>query len=170
MHSSFADLKNMTTNFEERKIKLEPEFTPHELDVDLQLIKPQANPPLVNIQAVDPQLEKTKSKPTSNIVLNITPKEHCCMLCNYTTAIKDNLMDHVKKVHTKIKPNNLKFICQVCSSTFNDYQVLNKHVENQHMGPFSCDFCKKVYKTNTRYRQHLKEVHGLNDLPSHLHI
>ena len=54
-------------------------------------------------------------------------KQFNCEKCVYTTTRKENLQQHVKSVHEKVK-----VICETCGKNFSDKSNLNKHVRQLH--------------------------------------
>ena len=55
------------------------------------------------------------------------PQEFACRHCVYTTSKKENLEQHVRSQHEKIKE-----ICETCGNSFSDKSHLNRHVKMFH--------------------------------------
>ena len=54
-------------------------------------------------------------------------KQFNCEHCVYTTTKKENLQQHVRSQHEKVKE-----ICETCGKSFSDKSNLNKHVKKFH--------------------------------------
>ena len=54
-------------------------------------------------------------------------KQFNCEKCVYTSNKKENLQQHVRSVHEKVKET-----CETCGKNFSDKPNLNKHIKNKH--------------------------------------
>jgi len=54
-------------------------------------------------------------------------KQFNCEKCVYATSKKENLQQHVRSVHEKVK-----VICETCGKNFSDKPTLNRHKKNKH--------------------------------------
>ena len=54
-------------------------------------------------------------------------KQFTCQHCVYSTSKKENLQQHVRSIHEKMKK-----ICETCGRNFSDKSNLNKHVRQFH--------------------------------------
>ena len=69
-------------------------------------------------------------------------EEFECHQCNYTILNKNDLIEHVQRVHEKIK----KYKCEICEKSFSQSQTLKNHNKSKHPSQFS-----KIYKEDITY-------------------
>lgn len=86
---------------------------------------------------------------------NMTGPEHCCMICDYNTSNKKDLIKHCMRKKHKTKwgdPNingNYLFECSEC-----DF-ISAYHYEHEcNTKKYVCDICSRVYKFRTGLMRH----------------
>ena len=109
------------------------------------------------------------------------PQEFACQYCVYTSTKKDNLEQHVRSQHEKIKE-----ICETCRKGFSDRSNLNRHVRIFHgeavqgtkrkateplvhqskkiiaevAKELKCGVCLKEFKEVKNLNKHVRKFHG----------
>ena len=80
-----------------------------------------------------------------------------CSLCNYTTTISIQLMQHIETHDQEIK----KFQCDQCKLSFEAKPNLKKHVEAVHLKlkPHKCIKCDFSASRGTNLKRHMKSKH-----------
>ena len=91
-----------------------------------------------------------------------------CEICDTKYHSKEELIDHVMKVHVgespeKKVPEKL-FKCEKCDATFLFHYKLKIHVETAHEleKPFKCEMCDKSYMTKSGLNYHIAIGHEGN--------
>ena len=113
------------------------------------------------------------------------PKQFPCQHCVYTTTKRENLKQHVKSQHEKVKE-----ICKTCNKTFSEKSNLNKHIKNFHPDKvqgtkrkaieaiptsskkfrgeapevLKCGVCLKEFRELFNLNKHVKNVHDEKEL------
>ena len=109
------------------------------------------------------------------------PQVFTCKHCVYTTFKKENLEQHVRSQHEKIRE-----ICETCGNSFSDKSHLNRHVKMIHgeavqgtkrkatealvkpskkisteaVKELKCGICLKEFNEVKNLNKHLRNVHG----------
>ena len=109
------------------------------------------------------------------------PQKFACQQCVYTTSKKENLEQHIRSQHEKIKK-----ICETCGNSFSDKPTLNRHVKKFHgelaqgtkrkatepllipskkicvqgSKEMKCGLCMKEFKEAKNLNKHIRNVHG----------
>lgn len=109
---------------------------------------------LVSVQKTDLQnLEK---------ICSIQPDDNSsifkCKHCPKAFATAYHLMMHTRKAH----------VCQHCIMAFEKTTDLYKHIKEVH-STFSCLMCKKVFRSNSNLRHHMRTHHSVF-LPAHVSL
>ncbi|XP_023233975.1 zinc finger protein 782-like [Centruroides sculpturatus] len=79
--------------------------------------------------------------------------------CKYAAKTKDNLMQHVNRIHLKIPPKKV-YKCDKCDRSFEWLSTLTLHlISHGKKRAFSCDICEKTFKYKSHLNKHLKTVH-----------
>ncbi|XP_064092833.1 zinc finger and BTB domain-containing protein 14-like isoform X42 [Macrobrachium nipponense] len=86
---------------------------------------------------------------------NGTVKNHCCPYCNYSSATKGRLRDHIY-IHTGYRP----YQCSFCDKKFFTKTHLKLHVRT-HTGerPYQCNYCSYSAAQTSTLNTHIKKVH-----------
>jgi len=93
-----------------------------------------------------------------------------CDLCDYTTNVDSNLMEHRRRRHAEQIGGSVvsdkKFYCHVCGKPFNKQSALKVHHTKAHQSTepdpkFKCDICGKFLKQQNSYSKHLMNVHKI---------
>jgi len=84
-------------------------------------------------------------------------KDFTCDQCDLSFSAKGDLNIHVKRVHLKIKD----FVCDRCSLTASSKSNLNMHVKRVHLKikDFVCDRCSFTASSKGNLNDHVKAVH-----------
>ncbi|XP_071534691.1 uncharacterized protein [Panulirus ornatus] len=85
-----------------------------------------------------------------------------CDICGFTTTYKHKLRRHMVK-HTKEKC----FVCDICGKQYSQNQNLRDHISRVHSDdgngnryPFSCQYCKRLYRGERNLIRHQKQDCG----------
>ena len=93
-------------------------------------------------------------------------KQFNCEHCVYTTTKKENLVQHVRSQHEKVKE-----ICETCGKNFTDKPTLNAHIKKFHSetvqkvetktkaSDFKCTICDSQFQKLYNLNKHIKNVH-----------
>lgn len=102
---------------------------------------------------------------SSLLLLEHTESNHSacvCDICGFTTTFKHKLRRHMVK-HTKEK----SFVCDVCGKQYSQNQYLRNHISRAHNDnvsgnryPFSCQYCKRLYRGERNLIRHQKQDCG----------
>ena len=113
------------------------------------------------------------------------PEQFTCQHCVYATTKRENLKQHVRSQHEKIKE-----ICETCGRSFSDKSHLNRHVRMFHEvkvqgtkrkaaesipnppnkkkteapKEIKCGVCQKEFKELKNLNKHMKNVHSEKEL------
>ena len=153
-----ADL-DVQPEFESAYVAGEPELEEeNESDASTSMKNYEKNigmPTLVefcNIEKLKVMLSLQNSVPARQI-----DKSFICDFCNKAYSRKDNLNNHVKTVHQKLK----KFNCTECGKKFGERGILKKHMESVHekVKKFPCNWCKKLFSRKDILANHVRTLH-----------
>ena len=110
----------------------------------------------------DEKIEKRKGKLKGNskkplITKTNDQKVFKCSICDYKTALKPHLKQHLESVHQGIKP----FKCTLCEYKASLKVSLKKHMESVHEGikPFKCSICDYETAVQPHLKRHIESAH-----------
>ena len=84
------------------------------------------------------------------------PLPYPCSSCPQSFKTFEEFQDH-SRTHQMMK----KFGCAQCGRRFKDEAKLHKHMINHNTNPYSCQRCKKTFRSKHTYLKHRK-MHGDN--------
>ena len=83
-------------------------------------------------------------------------KPHECTLCEYKTATKGALNQHIKTVHEKVLPH----MCHLCDYRCPNLSTLKQHIKTVHEKVrVTCDTCNATFSSKNTLATHIKFVH-----------
>jgi uncharacterized C2H2 Zn-finger protein len=84
-------------------------------------------------------------------------KNFFCDLCDYKTYKKSNIVSHVLKHRTKPERN---IFCSICGIGFLRITSLTTHMRNSHSNDiYACSVCNKEFKNRDSVNKHMKMMH-----------
>ena len=90
------------------------------------------------------------------LLLNTGGRPHICQHCSYSAARKYNLLQHIERVHLRLKPHS----CGDCSKSFYTKQDLSRHLLTHRGGrPHICQHCSNSYARKDTLVTHIQRVH-----------
>lgn len=84
----------------------------------------------------------------------IDSREFVCEFCSKKFYRKDQFKEHIIR-HLGLN----SFPCSICGKKFCDRINRLKHEIKHQMGPFTCDYCKKLFKTKSEIIEHFQKLH-----------
>ena len=85
--------------------------------------------------------------------------KHICSYenCEYKTSRKENLQNHINRVHLKI-PIEKKYSCDQCGQSYSKISFLKDHIKTVHdkIRDLVCSECGAGFSTSTHLRNHRK--------------
>ena len=81
------------------------------------------------------------------------PKVYDCHICGKLLGTGTSLRRHIKR-------HGDEFRCTVCKRNFSDSKVLHQHMSVHNQQFLICTVCGKPMTERSRYRSHLRSVHG----------
>lgn len=91
---------------------------------------------------------------------------HICNICGFTATYKHKLKRHMVK-HSNVKA----FVCDICGKQYSQNQNLKDHISRAHNDqeyseryPFSCEYCKRLYRDERNYTKHQEQRSGPCDV------
>lgn len=83
-----------------------------------------------------------------------------CPFCANTRIIFPNLLNHIRKFHTKMPSEEMEFVCDVCDTSYYDKQTLKRHIDAVHKGKerTECDICHKTFAQKATMFRH-RRIH-----------
>ena len=80
-----------------------------------------------------------------------------CKICDKTFSFRENMMRHMRQVHTDIQP----FQCSFCNRFFGDSGNLKRHIRGTHFKiRIPCPICNKPCWDKANMKHHIKEKHS----------
>uniref|UniRef100_A0A1I7YDY9 GDNF-inducible zinc finger protein 1-like n=1 Tax=Steinernema glaseri TaxID=37863 RepID=A0A1I7YDY9_9BILA len=102
-------------------------------------------------------------------------KQYVCDLCEQSFTLKQNVQQHIFNFHglrsTSPDRNHIdrrfkRFLCEKCDKIFKTKEMAENHFKKVHKKPvhnekkiLQCNYCQKVYPTNTQLKEHISIVH-----------
>ncbi|KAK6620719.1 hypothetical protein RUM43_011014 [Polyplax serrata] len=80
--------------------------------------------------------------------------EFVCELCGFGTHLKSNL-----EYHMRAHADEKLFMCEICGKQFGAPQSLQHHMKT-HEPNFPCPHCKRVYRHESKFINHLEQSHS----------
>ena len=92
---------------------------------------------------------------------NVPGKKHLCERCSFSTSRKQNLNNHVKGFHDKIR----EFACGQCSYNAPTLNTLKLHIKAIHnkIKDFACDHCAYKATQKGTLNRHLIAKHKIGN-------
>lgn len=84
----------------------------------------------------------------------VDSREFVCEFCSKKFYRKDQFKEHIIR-HLGLN----SFPCSICDKKFCDRKNRLKHELKHQMGPFTCDYCKKLLETRSEIIEHIKKFH-----------
>ena len=81
------------------------------------------------------------------------PKVYDCHICGKLLGTGTSLRRHIKR-------HGNDFRCTVCKRNFSDSKILHQHMSVHNQQYLVCTVCGKPMTERSRYRSHLRSVHG----------
>ena len=80
-----------------------------------------------------------------------------CEFCFKEISRKNNLNEHIKKIHQE---QQLVILCEICEKTFANNQYLRIHFKCVHeeQKNFKCESCKKKFNRKSHLMVHIQGV------------
>ena len=114
---------------------------------------------------------RTKAVPQHISVLSCTKNEYICVECGERYTYKSALFRHIRKEghrkrrETPEKNANGSHICEECGKQYAYFSGLCRHIASQHKNKrYICAICNGPFRRKSYLREHLEEVHKVNDL------
>ncbi len=87
-----------------------------------------------------------------------TDTKPICDICNEVKANWPALLNHKRRVHSKVKKHKCNY--NSCEKSFTRLIALKEHVAT-HTGQdlYTCNYCKQTFKSNSNMYKHMKQVH-----------
>ena len=81
-----------------------------------------------------------------------------CELCSEDFSRKNELKDHIKRVHEKVR---IECSVEKCDETFSSKGEIIHHIKTFHVGhkPHKCQFCEKAFATKENKNRHVISLH-----------
>ena len=88
---------------------------------------------------------------------NVHIDKHLCQICKVTLQTKTDLIQHLKRDHSQLKP----FVCEICNSAHPFENKLNEHIQRFHekLKPFKCEICPWAFGRVSSLNKHRRYVH-----------
>ena len=88
---------------------------------------------------------------------NVHIDEHLCEICKATFQTKTDLIQHLKRDHSQLKP----FVCEICNSAHPFENKLKQHIQQVHekVKPYKCEICPWVFGRVSNLNKHRRYVH-----------
>ncbi|XP_055710216.1 gastrula zinc finger protein XlCGF57.1-like [Phlebotomus papatasi] len=104
----------------------------------------------------------TRTELAHHMIIHIQDKIWSCDSCPLKFKRRDNLKDHIKTVHQRVKD----YQCTLCKKCFSAAKSLKYHLMI-HSGerPHGCSQCTKRFISITQLKTHMKIHTGENDCP-----
>ena len=117
--------------------------------------KPNKSQPNEKYQCIECR-EKFTCRSRLNIHM-ISVHVHKCPLCNTCFKDKDQLKDHVDRVHEGKK----KYACPTCDQRFSVKHSMTSHINAVHekVKTVTCVFCNQSFSNKQQLKNHIGKVH-----------
>ena len=82
-----------------------------------------------------------------------------CEICPEDFSLKNELKDHIKRVHEKVR---IECSVEKCDKTFLYKAEIRRHIKKFHVDhkPHNCQFCEKAFATSIHKTNHETLVHN----------
>ena len=128
----------------------------------------------------DLSVDNFKEKVDKNLQINQENANYICTSCNATFSEESETINHVcdskikcefcpkvfvnmhkMKKHVKNVHNSKKYTCKYCNHSLKVARELKIHIieKHEHQNGVKCDFCTKVFASESRKKQHIAISH-----------